>query len=395
MLIYKQRFMRAVEALRKHSIDAWVIVGRETYMLREPAFMYLLPVDPFPRTAVIITAAGDRTCITSRMECEEMYDLGLFNQIVVHNADAPYEYRIAEAIKSFMPLNRIALNISGSDPSSDGLTHSNYSMLSRCFSDAGFAGEIVSSAPIMKEVRGHKSDEEVGRIAKAVSCAMEVYKEARLLMRTGISGRDVQRIFQDIVDDKGYEFSWQKRGNPYVSVGARSSYLCRRPPADVYIQPGDLVNVDLGIRVDGFASDNQRSFFAPLDGASPLPDEVKRAWETVQPINREVCSAMKIGISSAALTEVGNRVMLENGYETGWSSGFGHEIGMFAHNGGITLGRGTPVDLDDTLEENMVFTSEPAILTSYGRLCQEEVVCVTRAGGVMLSTPQDEVWMIK
>jgi len=394
MLIYEQRFRRAVEALNAHGIDAWLIAGRETYMLREPSFMYLLPVDPFPRTAVVITAKGGRICITSRMECEEMQSLGLFDEVVAFSAEKPYERCITEAIKSCMPMSCVALNFSKSDPSADGLTHSFYLILERCIKDAGFAGSIESSAPVMKMVRGKKSDEEVNNIALAVAEAMRVYEEARPRMRAGMSGMDVQRLFQGIVDAKGFEYSWPKRGNPYVSVGTRSSYLCKAPPADVYIQPGDLVNVDLGIRVNGFASDNQRSFYALRAGETRPPAEILRAWNTVRQINREVCAVMKTGISSASLTETSNRVMLENGYESGWKGGFGHEIGLFAHNGGIVLGFGTPEDLDDTLEENMVFTSEPAIITPYGRLCQEEVVRVTSRGGVMLSAPQEEVWLI-
>jgi len=50
--------------------------------------------------------------------------------------------------------------------------------------------------------------------------------------------------------------------------------------------------------------------------------------------------------------------------------------------------------MDTILEENMTFTLEPSIITPMGRLCQEEVVRVTKDGGQMLSTPQTEVWLI-
>ncbi len=223
---------------------------------------------------------------------------------------------------------------------------------------------------------------------------MKIYDEARPRVRLGMSGRDVQALFQGIIRGKGYGFSWDEQGNPYVSVGARSSYNCRRPPVDVFIEPGDLVNVDLGVRIDGFASDNQRSFYALRPGETAPPYEVQHAWETIQRMNREVCAAMRTGVNSDDLTEIGNRVMLEAGYEDGWKGGYGHEIGLFAHNGGIGAGRGARIGMDTLLEENMTFTLEPAILTSHGRLCQEEVVRVTKDGGQMLSTPQKEVWII-
>jgi Xaa-Pro aminopeptidase len=159
---------------------------------------------------------------------------------------------------------------------------------------------------------------------------------------------------------------------------------------------GDLVNVDFGITVDGFASDNQRSFYAPEPGETEPPDEVQKAFNAMQSVNKAVCGAMKTGIDSRSLADTGNKVMNEYGYKGKKFGGYGHEIGIFAHNGGIGAGESAANDyLDCILEENMTFTLEPAIITSHGRLCQEEVVCVKKDGGIMLSTPQREIWIIK
>jgi hypothetical protein len=43
----------------------------------------------------------------------------------------------------------------------------------------------------------------------------------------------------------------------------------------------------------------------------------------------------------------------------------------------------------------MVFTMEPAILTSHGRLCQEEDIVITDTGCRFLSIPQKEVWLVR
>ena len=392
-MILQKRYERAIEALNKNDIDAWIFCGRETNILGEPAMLYLMPMEAMGRTAVIITSTGERICIAGAIEMEEVEDSGLFTQTYVNQG---LELAVAEVLRPLLPLQRIAIDVSPNDPSSDGLSHSDYLLLTRAFDAAGFEGELVSSDCLMKHVRGRKSDEEVAKIAHTVSEAMRIYEEARPQMRLGMSGADVQALFQGIIRAKGYGFSWHEPGNPYVSVGARSSYNCRRPPKDVYIEPGDLVNVDLGVRIDGFASDNQRSFYALGPGETAPPYEVQHAWETIQRMNREVCAAMRTGVDSNSLTEIGNRIMLEQGYPEGWKGGYGHEIGLFAHNGGIGAGYSAARQGQDTiLEENMTFTLEPAILTSHGRLCQEEVVCVTKDGGRMLSVPQEEIWVIE
>ena len=395
-MIYRQRFERAEAALRQNAIDVWLILGRETHILGEPALLFLMPADVLFRGAILVTATGERICILSPIEAEEAEASGLFTQVVRYPKPDTFEDTLAGVLSRLMPLGRMALDFSASDPSSDGLSHNDYLLLQRCFQTAGFNGELVSAAPVMKKVRGQKSDEEAAKIAAAVAEAMLIYDEARPQMRVGLSGQAIQHLFQEIIDRKGFGYSWQKQVNPFVSVGARSSYNCKTPPADVFIEPGDLVNVDLGIRVDGFASDNQRSFYALREGETGAPDEVQHAWETIQAMNAAVCSAMKTGVDSDSLTAIGNRIMLDHGYAQGWKSGYGHEIGLFAHQGGLSAGFNPyKPELDKILEENMTFTLEPAILTSHGRLCQEEVVRVTSRGGQMLSTPQSEIWLIR
>lgn len=394
-MIYRERMRRAAEAMRANRMDAWVILGRETGFLAEPALLYLLPADVIGRIALILTRDGDNACIVGAIDAEEMEDSGLFTSVVAYARPDEFAVRFGAALRRLSAAGTVAIDISDSDPSSDGLTHTGYLLLDGCLREAGYRGRLVSSAPLMKAVRGKKSDEEVRRIAAAAEKAMRVYAHARPQMRLGMSGLAVQQLYQSIVDNAGYGYSWRRKYNPYVSIGTRSSYNCRRPPGDICIQPGDVVNVDLGIRVAGFASDNQRSFYALREGETTPPPEVRRAFSTLQRMNRAVCAAMKPGVSSDALTDIGHAIMLDSGYPQGWTGGYGHEIGLFAHVGGIKAGRNPYMpELDKTLEENMTFTLEPAILTEYGRVCQEEVVCVTPNGGVMLSTPQRDIWLI-
>jgi Xaa-Pro aminopeptidase len=395
-MIYLHRYERAIEALNQNAIDAWIIIGKDLHLLREPALLFMLPDDFLGQTALIITAAGDRIALVSGLHGEEATDSGLFSEVCLYKTAADFEKDLARLITRFLPMTKIAINSARCDSSADGLTLTAFQLLKRCLDQAGFSGELVSSAEIMKQVRGRKSDAEIVLIKAAVKTAMAIFDEARSQMRLGQSGLDVQILYQRIIDRRNLGYSWHKYGNPYVSVGTKSSYLCRKPRADVLIEPGDLINVDLGILLDGFASDNQRSFYALRPGEDKPPYEVQHAWKTIQAINAAVCAGMQTGICSDDLTAIGNQVMLDHGFQQGWQGGFGHEISIYAHVGGISAGYNpNQGELDKHLEENMTFTLEPAILTSHGRLCQEEVVQVTAAGGLMLSTPQEEIWLIR
>ena len=236
---------------------------------------------------------------------------------------------------------------------------------------------------------------EVALIRNAVQESMRIYEEARPQMKMHMSGMDIQRLFQGIADRKGFGYSWSKYGNPFDSVGTRSSYLCKRPPEDVFIEPGDVVNVDFGIIVNGASSDNQRTFYALRKGETEPPEEVVHAFNTIREVNNALAKHMKAGVKSGDILKYANEVFVKNGYPER-NGGFGHEIGYYAHDGVLSPGtsRCEP-DIDATLLEGMTFTLEPAILTSCGRVCREEVVAVGREEGEILSTLQDEIWLIK
>ncbi len=393
--IYNGRHTRAVEALNLCGADIWLSVTRESSILSDPAFTYLLPGEVISRTAIIVTRTGQRICVCGALDSEEFSSLGLFSEVSEYASSISFVEALTVQLSRLMPFSIIALNFSGADASSDGLSHSDFQLVDNILSSLGFTGDIVSSENIMKHIRGRKSDYEADKIALAVDAAMDIYDEARGQLRIGMSGEDIQRLFQSIIDAKGFGYSWHKHNNPFVSVGTRSSYMCTHPPKGVFIQGGDVINVDLGVRIDGFASDNQRTFYALKAGETVPPEEVQRAFATLGKINTAVCAAMRTGVNSFELTQIGDRIMRECGYPEGYSGSFGHEIGLYAHVGGISAGKNPQkASLDNTLQRNMTFTLEPAIITSRGRVCREEVVKVTDGGGVMFGRQQKEIWLI-
>ena len=388
----QKRMERAYAALKEFDVDVWLMLGRETHFTPEPAMMYLLPAAVLPLTALVIAKTGESVCLVGALDAEEIEAYGAVSQVISYRDN--FEGQLIDVLKRFMPAQKIALNYSEVDPSADGLSFTQYKRVMRCLDAAEFKGDLISACNIMKRVRGQKSPEEVAGIEHTVLTAMQVYESARDYIRTGVSGADIQRFFQSKVHELDADYSWPKPGNPFVSVGARSSYLCKRPPEDVFVQPGDLVNVDFGLRINGFASDNQRSFYVLREGETSAPAEVQNAFEAVQAAIRAAIAAAAPGVYTTVTRDAANEVFVARGYPK--VGGLGHEVGTFAHEGGMRCGSDYAIDeLDCHLEAGMVFTMEPAILTSHGRLCQEEVIVITDTGCRFLSIPQKELWLIK
>ena len=395
MLIRKQRMDRGIAAMQQQNVDLWIALGRDLQHKGEPMLRYLLTFEMSGPVAVILTKSGKRYAINSPMESEELESMGLFDRVFVNTAG--YEgikNIVADIIREEKP-RVIALNYSTRDVTSDGLSYTCYKVLSDAFQQAGYDGEVISSQMLMKYLRANRSPEEVEKIRHAVQESMKIYEAARPQMKLGMSGMDIQRLFQSLADEKNYGYSWPKYGNPFNSIGTRSSYLCKRPADDVFIEPGDVVNVDFGIIVDGASSDNQRTFYALRPGEQEPPEEVQRAFRTLGEVNQVLCDHMKAGVKSGDILKYANEVFVRNGYPER-QGGFGHEIGFHAHDGVVSPGSsGCEPDVDATFLEGMTFTLEPAIITSCGRVCREEVVAVGKEKGEFLSTLQKEIWLIK
>jgi Xaa-Pro aminopeptidase len=388
----QKRIERAYAALKEFDVDVWLILGRETHYTPEPALLYLLPAAVLPLTALVIAKTGESVCLVGALDAEEVEAYGAVSQVVSYREN--FDTQLIDTLKRFMPAQKIALNYSEVDPSSDGLSFTQYKRIMRCLDAVEFKGDLISACNIMKQVRGQKSPEEVAGIEHTVLTAMQVYESARDYIRSGLSGADIQRFFQSKVHELEADFSWPKPGNPFVSVGTRSSYLCKRPPEDVFVQPGDLVNVDFGLRINGYASDNQRSFYVLREGETCAPVEVQNAFEAVQAAIRAAVAVAAPGVYTTVTRDAANEVFVARGYPN--VGGLGHEVGTFAHEGGMRCGSDYAInELDCHLEAGMVFTMEPAIITSHGRLCQEEDIVITDTGCRFLSIPQTEVWLVK
>lgn len=389
--LLEKRMQRAYGAMEELDVDLWLSIGRETHFTVDPVMMFLLPAAVLPVCALAIGRSRS-VCIVAPLDAEEVQTYGPTTETIVYTSD--FDEELIACLRSFGKLSRIALNFSLDDPSADGLSFTQHQRIMHCLDAIGFDGEIVSSTMLMKRTRAQKSPEEVEGIANTVQTAMHIYEEARSFIRSGISGKDIQSFFWEQVRLLDGDYSWPKLGNPFVSVGTKSSYLCKRPPSDIFTAPGDLINVDFGLRINGFASDNQRSFYVLDQGETAVPGEVQKAFEAVQAAIRAAVSVAAPGVMTTVPRDAANEVFQQLGYPPVRS--LGHELGTFAHEGGMRCGMVSPSgEMDYHLEAGMTFTMEPAIITSHGRLCQEEVIAITADGCRMLSTPQKEVWKVR
>lgn len=384
----REKLALAASAMEQRNIDLWVSLGRETVMNSEPMFPLIFNGDVMGLTAVAVRRSGSATAIVHDLDAEGVRREHLYDSVIAYG-QRTFEEELAEWIAAARP-GVIALNYDESDVAADGLSHGLYLKMTGILRKIEFNGQVVSSRDIVARIRGIKTGEELRRIADTLARTKQIYDEACGFIRPGVSEADISAFFRERMRQAGGTSAWADHCNPIVMVGPDAVVGHIAPNPQLKVKPGYVINVDFGMRLNGYCSDLQRIYYVLEEGESEPPEEVREAFAVVQAGVRAGIAALRPGAGSGDVADAVRETFARQGYS--WEHNIGHQLGTFAHDGGPGLkprARGEIV-----LEENMVFTVEPSIMTSRGCVGQEEVVAVSKGGGRLLSVPQQEIYLI-
>lgn len=133
------------------------------------------------------------------------------------------------------------------------------------------------------------------------------------------------------------------------------------------------------------------------DGEDSAPQEVQRAFETVQEGIRRAAAMLKPGVVCWTVDQQVRDFLRERGYPE-YQHALGHQVGIWAHDGGSVLGPRWERYGErpyDKVEAHQVYTLEFGIQTAYGYVSQEEMVEITADGCRFMSQPQSEIWLLR
>ena len=169
--------------------------------------------------------------------------------------------------------------------------------------------------------------------------------------------------------------------SPIVSGGPNSANP-HASPSDRKLQPGDLLVVDWGARVDGYISDLTRTF-----AVGELEPEFRKIAEIVLAANTAGRAAGHPGAPCANVDKATRHVIEQAGYGEYFTHRTGHGIGMEDHEDPYMRG-----DNMQMLYPGMAYTVEPGIyLPGRGGVRIEDNVVVTKDGVDVLSNMPREL----
>ncbi len=235
--------------------------------------------------------------------------------------------------------------------------------------EADLAGRrLVATESLIETLRQIKDEAEMERLRRASAIADASFQAVQPLLHQ----RPTERRLAAEVDHQ-----MRLRGAEDVSfstiVGSGpNSALPHARPTDRVIEPGDLVVIDFGAKIDGYGSDMTRTVVA---GSEPTADQ-QRLYEAVLEAQQAGVAAVAAGVSERLIDTTCRDVLARHDLGEAFVHGTGHGIGLEIHEQPILSGRSVGI-----LRSGLVVTVEPgAYLPGFGGVRVEDSVIVTEQG---------------
>lgn len=274
----------------------------------------------------------------------------------------PIEVRVWQEDESPTKLAATALADQGIRSGRLGVEETVYFTYSDRFRSVAPSFEFVSADPVTIACRGRKSAHELELMRLACDATFDVYKPVFAALREGMSQEDIAHMVEAGFSKMGL------RGGALVLLGASAAlpHGTRQPQK---LKEGDVVLIDGGCSVDGYASDVTRT------GVYGKPsDKIAKAWELNRKSQDAALDAARAGRLSGTVDDAARAVIVNGGYGPGYkyfTHRLGHGIGLDGHEHPYLVKGSTT-----TLEANMTFSNEPGIYVpgEFGMRCEDDMV---------------------
>ncbi len=392
-MLIQEKINQAKAILKEFDIDCWITFVRESQLNGDPTLAFLVTADLTWHSAFIVTKSGETRAIVGKYDQKTVEETGAYDQVVgfVEGFKEP----LLSYLNSLNP-REIAVNYSEDSEICDGLTHGMYLILFRTLSEIGMEKRLTSAERIVSALRERKSKSELEYMTRAVRITEEIFREVTGFIRPGKTEQEIAAFMKQKVREKGVDFGWEESVCPAVFTGPETA-AAHYAPTDRKVEPGQVLNMDFGVKYNGYCSDMQRTFYILKSGEREAPDEVMRGFQTIVNSIESARKALKPGVEGREIDKISREIILQAGYDE-FPHALGHQVGRFSHDGTALLGPAWEKYARkpfQKIEQGMVFTLEPRLtVPGRGVATIEEMVVVTATGAEYISDPQKEIILI-
>jgi Xaa-Pro aminopeptidase len=232
--------------------------------------------------------------------------------------------------------------------------------------------EFVPLGNFINRLRSIKTAEEIRNIKKAVRISDNAISFVKSFMKAGMTEKQVAWEIEKFMREAGSEVL------PFDVIVASGPNAARphHIPGTREIHYNEAVIIDIGARVNGYASDLTRTI--SLGSMMPLIDQ---AYQIVLEAQTTAEKSIKSGDSCVTADAYARDIITKCGFGKNFGHSLGHGIGLECHE----FPRVSP-NSNDILEDGMVFTVEPGIyIPAFGGVRIEDTVTLVNGSVQVLS----------
>jgi Xaa-Pro aminopeptidase len=235
----------------------------------------------------------------------------------------------------------------------------------------GPATGILDPRSITHEMRLRKEPAELELMRRAADISREAHREAARLAQPGRYEYELEAALQHVFRRRG------GRGPAYPPIvgSGRNAAILHYVTNDQPLAEGQLVLIDAGVELAGYASDVTRTYpvAGRFEGAGRAVYEIvlaaqQAALEKCRPggslpeIHDAALRVLVEGMISLGLLKGGvDDAIAEKTYQPYYMHGTSHWLGLDVHDVGIYATRSGDREVPRELEPGMVFTVEPGL----------------------------------
>ncbi len=392
-MIVQEKVNQAKELVKEFDIDCWITFTRESQINGDPTLAFLTGVDVTWHSAFIITKPGKAIAIVGKYDKATIEDLNAYDE--VYDFVTGFKEPFHKVMKELNP-EKIAINYSEGSEICDGLTYGMYLTLFKALAEINMEDRLISAEKVTSAIRERKTDIEIANIKGAIQITEEIFELVRNYIKPGMSEKQIADFMKHEVEKRNLEFAWEETVCPAVFTGPDTA-AAHFAPSDRVVEKGHILNMDFGVKYNGYCSDMQRTYYVLQDGETSAPENVLHGFNTIVKAVEDSKQAMKIGVQAVEIDKVARDVVVNSGYDE-FPHGLGHQVGRYSHDGTALLGPAWEKYAQkpfQKLEEGMVFTIEPRLdVKNRGVATIEEMVVMRKDGAEWLTSPQKEIWLI-
>ena len=315
MQLIGEKIDQAVSILQELDLDCWLTFVRETSVTGDPMLSFLCPSSLTWHSAFLVFRTGESVAIVGDMEKMGIEELKVYSR--VESYVESIKPVLQDVVQHFSPRS-VAVNYSVASEIADGLSHGMFLLLKEQLGEIGYADMIVSSESLVSKLRARKTESETVSIRKAIRQTEEIFTLVKEFISPGRSEQEIAAFMSGEVSRRGLEPAWDIAHCPAVFTGPDTAGAHYRP-TERTVEEGHVLNMDFGVKVDGYCSDLQRTFYVLEDGEDQAPAEVEKGFDYIREAIEKSRQALKPGVLGVDVDSVAREVLASGGYPVSYT----------------------------------------------------------------------------